>query len=1005
MPKTAHQLQPNDSQPLPDDIWSNIASFLGNEEIALLSEAKNHQFGDNLAKGLFQSQNDIALKSKGKLLVQWQKQKNLKPIPKNQLLNALINLEFKKQLIGLDLISSHLIKEKPIVSSDEFNEFSSKINTNSFSTELPPNSVFFFFISGKIIPLHPGLSFLFLLNVKQRKIILQNIVLSFKKLPPSEITMAIKGYLIYGEFFNKTELDEIISLLLNLLKNPETNLQTDAIDTLESLVPMLSQSQISKILNLLLASSHQEQLNQKNILKLLSIIIPSCKGEKNKLILEFMLPFLDSFNQNNFYLINGVFKNLILILDEKQKEQILDYVLPLLNNSDTNVAEQSLTIFLELVSHFNTEKIKKHQAIFRTILDIFANKTNTILNILGNFYWLKQEEKTELIQLVQPYLYDSNIDTRLAALNAFTKLAGMPDKEQLDSLFNEIIGSSLNKLLEARAYTFIINFAVFFDSQQKTKALQTILSFTENLNQAHFLIILTLFTQLIENFNPDEKNKALEQILNILENQNVLYTLMIATDCIDTINRELATKLFTIIKSGLASENLNICFRTLKTFDKLILKLSHAEVVEFHENIKPLLTHTNDAIRYTAILLLEKIGKYDSYCEHIIGLIQNPNCIESIKTLALEHFTTFLIIFLSGDQDEFRQIALNSLKKIRYNFFKNKVFSFLEIQQAVLRGEVFSSTVQYELLLKIKTQIQRAEWAVQLEQLKTKLVTSQVTEKELRNFLLNPLLQPLSAQEGFAPASELQKNIIEVLCKSLSINSLIKLSNSIIDLSLHHEALIATDTVGETIIAYALAVYLPINHTNLSEEYLLRLNPLIEKIKNTYFLVSEEEKNFHWALGELNQQKEEAKHVLYKGAIEQLITQINAYKEQNKVSLPELTDILNDTTDLLRGKISAESYTNKANFLYGTKSTPKQILGLSLMLFSSIFSIASIVLTIIAAAALPALALSIISIVLVSTGIALFVKGHEHKGLAKDAEQLAEIFEVNASTIAPQIAS
>lgn len=992
-------------QPLPDDIWRNIAAFLENEEITLLSAAKNHQFGDNLVNGLFQSRNDTALKSQGKFLVQWQKQKNLQPVPKNQLLKALINLTFKEQLIGLDLISSHLIKEKPIVSNDEFNEFSSKINTNSLSTELPPHSVFFFFISSKKIPLHPGLSFLFLLNEKQRKIILQNIVLSFKKLPPSEIAMAIEGYLIYGEFFNKTELDEIISLLLNLLKNPETNLQTGAIDTLEKLAPMLSQSQISKVLNFLLASSHPEQLSQKNILKLLSIIIPLCKGEKNKLILEFMLPFLDSFDQNNFYLINGVFKNLILILDEKQKVQTLDYVLPLLNNSDPNVAEQSLTLFLELASHFNKEQIKKHQEIFRTILDIFANKTNHILNLLGQFHWLKPEEKTELIQLVQPYLYDSNIDTRLAALNAFTKLAGMPDKEQLDSLFNEIIGSSLNKLLEARAYIFILNFAVFFDSQQKSKAFEIILSFTENLNQAHFFIILTLFTQLIENFTPDEKNKALERILNILENQNILYTLMIANDCINTINTGLATKLFTAIKSGLASENLNICFRTLKAFDKLILKLSHAEVVEFHENIKPLLTHTNDAIQYTAILLLEKIGEYDSYCEHIIRLIQSRNCIESIKTLALEHFTSFLITFLSSDQDEFRQIALNSLKKIRYNFFKNKVFSFLEIQQAVLRGEVFSSTVQYELLLKIKTQIQRAEWAVQLEQLKNKLETSQVAEKELKDFLLNPLLQPLSAQEGFAPASELQKNIIEVLCKSLSTDSLIKLSNSIINLSPNDKTLLAEGTVGETIIAYALAVYIPIDHTNLSEEYLLQLNPLIEKIKNTYFLISEEEKNFQWALTELNRQKEEEKHVLYKGAIEQLINQINTYKKQNKVSLPELTDILNDTTDLLRGKISAESYTNKANFLYGTKSTPKQILGISLMLFSSIFSITSIALTITATAILPALALSIISIVLISTGIALLVKGYEHKGLAKDAEQLAEIFEANSSTMAPQIAS
>ncbi|MCA0403021.1 MAG: hypothetical protein LCH30_04395 [Proteobacteria bacterium] len=748
-----------------------------------------------------------------------------------------------------------------------------------------------------------------------------------KNFQEKELRVFLEVIALYANYFEETLRAKALTVILDHLAHPL------AWNALDKLVPDINEFQVKIVIQRLTSIEPDDAYRSICVTGDLTIRFKAlkpfllneflyhlrnmCPSDKKKL-LRYSWHILKAFHGNadeeDKQCIAQVISEILFLLKGENDSEIFEYALKTLKQLAEKCGSQKEDFFNQIII-----LAKENKSFCEAIPYFVGDAANKNLAIDTLLFCLNNTEDDEVIwKAITPLTLDkSQKDKILIKLLSGSTDFLMPVLRLLvgstPSEKQEILAKTL-AALGSRSYEFLYVKPTlsYLNPVQKKKILSDALAYiNENNDYECRYIFAKIITLLLDNIEEHQKQPLVDFFKFCLEAQDWddvlkdtnfdMFFLRIDEEQRQQLLDELLGRIPRMVRFISYDKRSNI-IAILSRLCDLASHLGKKQRKQILDAIFNILINSEDVYLLSS---LEKqfffqldVFECQEYWGCLIKIIQDEKENQKKRFVALETGASVLM-----------QIYNESL----YESETNKRYELKDkLRRYLLAISPHVSNEEHFLLQHIKVQLQRAEWAIELEEFKESAKANHI--ERLIALLANPLLQPFPAKAGFAPTIELQTNFIKLGCLYLSLETLHLLNKKIIALSLESESLLVKGTIGQALLAYELSL----SAENTLQEELKQLipdeiksdlEPLIEYFKPVELNLPEE-RNYNRALKRLtfilNNNNEW--YSLCSGNIGELIRQIKLYKEAQAMPLHDLTAILEDTSNLFLLKISMEDY-------------------------------------------------------------------------------------------------
>lgn len=759
-----------------------------------------------------------------------------------------------------------------------------------------------------------------------------------KNIQEKELRVFFEVIALYANYFEETLRAKALMVSLASLTHPR--LYNKAWNALDNLVPDINESQAKIVIQRLTSTCSEDAFRSIRVTGDLTIRF---KALKPFLLNEFLYHLRNMGLSNKQKLLRSTHHILEAFYvnededDEKYIAQIISEILFLLKEeNDSQIFEYALKTLKHLAEKCGSKKddffsqiiilAKDNKSFCEAIPYFIGDAAKNDLAIDTLLFCLNNTEDDEVIwKAITSLTLDKSQKDRI-----LIKLLSGPNDFLIPIALKLLAGSTpsekeeiLDQILVAlgsRSYEFLYDKPTlsYLNPVKKKKILSNALAYINEDNdiRSRYFFFAKIIELLVDNIEEHQKQPLVDFFKFCLEAHDWDCVLKeINFDmfflCIHEEQRQqLLDKLLGLIPPIAKSMSYDKCSNIIAILSRLCdlaSNLGEKQRKQILDATFKILINSEDGylLRKSSLKkqFFSQLNVFDcqEYWDCLIKIIQDEKENQKKRLMALETGVSLLM-----------QIYNESL----YESETNKKYELKDkLRTYLLAISPHVSNEEHFLLQHIKIQLQRAEWAIELEEFKESAKANHI--ERLIALLANPLLQPFPAKAGFATTIELQTNFIKLGCLYLSLETLHLLNKKIIALSLlslEGKSLLAKGTVGQALLAYELSL----SAENTLQEELKQLipdeikpdlEPLIEYFKPVELNLPEEQ-NYNRALKRLtfilNNNNEW--YSPCSGNIGELIRQIKLYKETKKVPIDDLTAILEDSSNLFLLKISMEDY-------------------------------------------------------------------------------------------------
>lgn len=755
---------------------------------------------------------------------------------------------------------------------------------------------------------------------------------------------------LYAKYFNSVQIDNFLNFFDDFIYR-------DAIKaTLSSLVNYVDARQAKVLIRLLSLYRDDADFYFSAFGRLVSRF--------EALKPEFLTAFRSRLTHSNhaankralfdFFPLNIFYKDKLVV-----KEISQDILTFLKKDTDRAFCKNAITVLVSLASYGDEQQ---KNLIFAEIIAL-TRIDNSFCFAIPSFIFDSAQRKQEGIDVLL-----ENASANKSALDALMSLEELTSKQKTQILTEVLSKNSLIHYFNMNASEFFVSLLFDYPDVPRKTILDDAFSLLPDLGSSDYLLFMTdkrIFNyydagqkeQILSRACASRNNEIFQSVINLVDYMDdsqieqtltsyldylnsfgrPIYTEIDFRPLINKLNEEQKQRFFDLFFSmgGFLSHQFRIRWMQLGyllDITNVLDKNQRKQILDFIflSIIKYAVDFSTPFFINQFFPFLNEAERLD-YLQKLIQIVQDETTDKNYRDIILE-FCTSLIMTAYND-------CTHEKDKKKKRELKSELGTFLLLISPNYTNEA------YFLLKQMKIQLQRAEWAMSLEEFKAFVQSNQIDS--ILELLSNPLLQPFPIEAGFSPSIELQTNFIRLGCLYLKPSNLHILNRKLLQED-PKKGLLAKGSIGEALLAYELSLE---NQTQLQAELELfiptpirdSLEPLIAYFKPVKLNLPQE-RNYNRALKRLtylNTQNEW--YSTCNGKIDELINQVRSYKAKNQISLKDLTEILEDTCDLLLLKMPIEDYKAKAKALEKKAFVFKVMSGLMLGLAALVIAAALVV--------------------------------------------------------------